>query len=210
MESFGLTWIDAIGFTSGIVMLFGMFRRTMIPIRLSLVLGNVGFIAFGLLSGSAPTWMTHMALLPLNTLRLYQVWALIQAIRADTEGTLKLDILLPYMQMTAVTDGTVLFNKGETPDRMIIVKSGTIRIEELDLTLGHGEILGELAAFTPEGKRTATAVAHGDCEIYTLTNEAMLQIYYQNPEFGLFLIRTIVARLMHNWQDAERRALTTG
>ncbi len=207
METFNLTWVDGMGFFSGLIMLFGMFRRTMIPVRLSLVLGNIGFIAFGLLSGSVPTWATHLALLPLNTLRLYQVWHLIRTIRRQTTGGLHLEPLIPYMTETKVAAGTVLFKKGDVPDRMIIVRAGAIHLEEIDRHFGPGDVLGELAAFTPDGRRTATAVADGDCELYTLTNEALLQIYYQNPEFGLFLIRTIVARLIQNWEDAERRAV---
>ena len=34
----------------------------------------------------------------------------------------------------------------------------------------------------------------------------MVQLYYQNPQFGMYLIRIVVARLLANWQDAEARA----
>ena len=34
----------------------------------------------------------------------------------------------------------------------------------------------------------------------------MVQLYYQNPKFGMSLTRIIVARLLTNWPDAEARA----
>ena len=35
----------------------------------------------------------------------------------------------------------------------------------------------------------------------------MVQLYYQNPKFGMYPMRTVVARQLTNWQDAEARAM---
>lgn len=200
------TWVDAVGFTAGAVMLWGMFKRTMIPVRLSLVCGNIGFILFGLLAPSTPTLITHLCMLPLNALRLYQVWHLVQQIRHHEQSDFGLDLLVPYMTASREAAGAVLFRKGDEADRMIVIRQGRVRLEEMDVTFGPGDVLGEVAAFTPDGKRTATAVADTACRLYSLDNETLLQIYYQNPAFGLFLIHTVVHRLVANWRDAEDRA----
>jgi hypothetical protein len=34
----------------------------------------------------------------------------------------------------------------------------------------------------------------------------MIQLYYQNPKFGMYLMRVVVARLLDNWQNVEARA----
>ena len=201
-----IDWADALGYAAGAIMLWGMFKRTMIPVRLSLVCGNIGFIVFGYFAPSEPTLVTHICLLPLNTLRLYQVWTLVREIRDAEQSDLRLDVLLPYMQPATAKPGEMLFSKGDKADRMIVIQDGRVRLEELDITCGPGDVFGEVAAFAPDGRRTLTAIAETDCRLYTLSNEAMLQIYYQNPKFGLFLIRTVVHRLLGNWQDAESRA----
>ena len=35
------------------------------------------------------------------------------------------------------------------------------------------------------------------------SDDAMVQLYYQNPRFGMFMVRIIVRRLLKNWQDAD-------
>ena len=102
--------------------------------------------------------------------------------------------------------GTVLFNIDDEPDRMIIIRSGRISLREIGVECGEGDVLGEIAAFTPDNRRTCTAVCESDCELYTLSNESMIQLFYQNPKFGMFLTRVIVQRLLDNWKKADERA----
>ncbi len=89
---------------------------------------------------------------------------------------------------------------------MIVIHSGSIVLEEIDVHCGPGDVLGEIAAFTPDNRRTCTAVCVTECELFTLSNDAMVQLFYQNPRFGMFLVRVIVQRLMKNWRDADARA----
>ena len=200
-----VSYIDLIGYFGGGVTLWGMYLKTMIPLRVGSVCGNVGFITFGFLAGSYPTLILHALLLPLNTFRLIQMIRLIREIReASSEN--KLDPLIPYMKLKKEKAGTVLFSKGDVSDRMIVIKFGAIVLEEISVRCGAGDILGEIAAFTPESRRTCTAVCETECELYTLSNDAMIQLYYQNPRFGMFLIRIIVRRLLDNWQAADERA----
>ena len=63
----------------------------------------------------------HALLLPLNTLRLVQMIRLVREIReASSENSL--DPLLPYMKLKKEQAGTVLFNKGDASDRMIVIR----------------------------------------------------------------------------------------
>ena len=131
---------------------------------------------------------------------------LIREIREAAAGDNNLNSLIPYMSEIKERSGSVLFKKDEKPDRMIVIKNGTIRLDEIGVDCGPGDVLGEIAAFTPDNRRTCTAVCSTDCDLYILNNDDMVQLYYQNPQFGMYLMRIVVSRLLANWQNAEARA----
>jgi CRP/FNR family transcriptional regulator, cyclic AMP receptor protein len=199
-------YVDLVGYLGGAVTIWGLYQKTMIPLRAGAVLGNVGFIAFGFLAPSYPTLVLHILLLPLNTYRMLQMIRLVREIREAASQTNNLDPLIPYMTEKREPAGSILFRIDDTPDRMIVIKSGTIRLDEIDVRCGAGDVLGEIAAFTPDNRRTCTAICETDCELYSLSNEAMIQLFYQNPRVGMFLTRIIVQRLLKNWQEADARA----
>jgi hypothetical protein len=198
-----LPWVDMIGYSGGALTIWGMFRKTMIPLRLGAIGGNVGFLIFGLLAPSYPTLITHAVLLPLNTIRMFQMMRLVREIRESSGQDNSLEPLLPFMRREQSKAGTVLFRKDYRPDRMIVIHSGTVLLEELGTRCGEGDVLGEIGVFTPDNHRTCTAVCETDCVFHTLSNEAMVQLYYQNPRFGMFIVRIIVQRLLKNWRDAN-------
>ncbi|HJP21222.1 MAG TPA: cyclic nucleotide-binding domain-containing protein [Alphaproteobacteria bacterium] len=201
-----VSYVDLIGYFGGGITLWGIYQKTMIPLRVGAVIGNLGFIGFGLLAGSYPTLVLHAVLLPLNGYRLYQMMRLVRDIRDSAGQDNSLEPLLPFMQRVREEAGTVLFRKDDAPDRMIVIHSGSIVLEEIDVHCGPGDVLGEIAAFTPDNRRTCTAVCETECELFTLSNDAMVQLFYQNPRFGMFLVRVVVQRLLKNWRDADARA----
>ncbi len=71
--------------------------------------------------------------------------------------------------------------------------------------LGEGSLVGEIGLFTEDRKRTATVVCQTNCVCYTMTDEAIYLLYFQNPKLGFYLIRLIVQRLL---QDLQRRPST--
>ena len=48
-----------------------------------------------------------------------------------------------------------------------------------------------MGLFAPHGVRTLTAVCEEDCRLATISRDRVLELYYQNPKFGFFLIRLI-------------------
>ncbi|HYZ11412.1 MAG TPA: hypothetical protein VE962_05910, partial [Actinomycetota bacterium] len=50
---------------------------------------------------------------------------------------------------------------------------------------------GEVGLFAAEGRRTFTAECETDCRLLTITKEKTLELYYQNPKFGMFLMRLV-------------------
>lgn len=201
-----IPWVDITGYMGGAVTLWSMHQKTMIPLRIGGIAGNIGFIAFGLAAGSNPTFILHALLAPLNTYRMIQMMRLVKEIKeAAAGGGNSLAPLIPYMKKETRTAGHVLFRKGDPPDSLVLVKSGSLLLEEIDQRVGAGDVLGEIGAFTPENRRTCTAVCETDCELYVLSHEDMIQLFYQNPRFGFYLVRIIVRRLLENWHEAEGR-----
>jgi len=198
--------IDLIGYGAGLVSLWGMYLKTMIPLRAAAVVGNVGFIAFGLLVTSYPTLILHAVLLPINVWRLIEMRRLVEEIRGHAADGQSLEPLLPYMRRMRKSAGSILFRKDDPADRMILIGSGEVELPEISVTCGPGAVLGEIAAFTPEGRRTCSAICRTDCELHVLPNETMVQLFHQNPKFSMFLTQLIVGRLLENWTSADVRA----
>ena len=201
-----ITYVDLVGYMGGLVTVWGLNQKTMIPLRAGAVVGNLVFLIFGFLAGSNPTFVVHALLLPLNTYRMLQMLRLVRDMRQTTGENNSLDPLVPFMKREREKAGTELFRLGDAPDRMILIKSGTILLKEIDVRCHEGEVLGEIAMFSPDGRRTCTAVCETDCELFTLSNTAMAQLFAQNPRFAMFLVRVIVRRLLDNWHEADARA----
>ncbi len=90
---------------------------------------------------------------------------------------------------------------------MVYLHSGTVSLPEHGQTLGPGALIGEIGLFTEERVRTATVVCDTPCVCYTMTDEAIHLLYFQNPKLGFYLVRLIVQRLL---QDLQRRPSTAG
>ena len=56
--------------------------------------------------------------------------------------------------------------------------------------------------FSPQRQRTQTVICEEDCCFFSISEEKILQLYADNPVFGLYLIKMIVARLLGNANKA--------
>jgi len=72
-----------------------------------------------------------------------------------------------------------------------VIHSGHADFPELRKRLSAGDVFGEIGLFAPQQVRTATAICADDCRLGTITGEKVVELYYQNPKFGLFLIRLV-------------------
>jgi CRP/FNR family cyclic AMP-dependent transcriptional regulator len=176
--------------------------RRMVPLRMLAIAANV---IFGIRSTVGHDWVDlglQVGLFCINTYRLWDLRHLLNVIENTNADTPLQDWLLPYMNKKTFKAGTVLFTKGDDARHMVFVRQGTVRVVEADVTMGAGALVGEIGLFTHHRKRTATIVCETKCICYTMTDEAIHLLYFQNPKLGFFLIRLIVQRLL---QDLERR-----
>jgi len=94
--------------------------------------------------------------------------------------------------------GDLLFRKGETANEMFFTVSGKFLVKEIGIELPQGRILGELGFVSPNNKRTQTVECIEDGTVLTITYDRLLELYFQNPEFGYYFLRLTTERLLQN------------
>jgi CRP-like cAMP-binding protein len=87
---------------------------------------------------------------------------------------------------------------------------GAIDLVEIGVSLVPGALFGEMAMFTQNGGRTATARCRGQCRVMKISYRELEQLYFQNPQFGLYLIRLIVRRFEANLDQSRHQAWLVG
>lgn len=188
--------VEIIGWIGAALTLTAWSMKTMLPLRTVALLSNVFFMSYGALAGVYPMLILHVILLPLNGWRLFEIIRLTRRLRSVTAGDSPLDWLRPLMKPTLLKSGDYVFRKGEAPDHVYILDSGTILLEELDHRLQPGEVFGEMAFFTDARARTLSARCEGDCSLMLVDEAKFMQLYFQNPAFGYYIIKLIARRLL--------------
>lgn len=198
-----ISWVVGVGYCASLLVFCAFYMKTMIPLRCVAIASNVAFITYGFAGGLYPVLVLHVVLLPLNCLRLLQMRTLIRRVREASRGDMSMEWLIPLMTRRKVESGHVLFRKGDPADSMYLILSGSVRLPELDITLGPGALIGEIGVFAPDNRRTGTAICESDAELGAINDQKVLQLYYQNPTFGFHMFRLVLRRMLEN----ERRQL---
>jgi CRP/FNR family cyclic AMP-dependent transcriptional regulator len=207
-------WLVIAGWLSSVLVFSAFFMKTMIPLRLVAIASNLAFmsyallgLAYGVFGHLYPILVLHAALLPLNVLRLGEVRALIRAVHGCTDEE-AVRALIPYMRSERHAAGDVLFRRGDVADRLFVVQEGRVAFPELGKRVGPGAVFGEVGLFAEGGRRSLGAVCEDDCRLATITREKTLELYDQNPRFGMFLIRLVSRHAFDSVPPAG--ALTSG
>jgi hypothetical protein len=192
-----------------VVMSIGAAYATrMIPLRFMAMFGNVFGLAQGLGSGSISSIVEHAVNLPLNAARVREMRKLIATVREASKTDLNVEWLRPFAHPRALKAGASVFQKGDEADAAFLLVEGRIDLPEIGAMLHPGDLFGEMALFTSDGRRMASAVCVTDMRLLFITYEEFEQHYFQNPEFGLYLVRLIVRRFEMNYRGALDVAVT--
>ena len=187
-----LALIGAIFFVATLLM------RTMVPLRVTGIISDVFFIGYGVLSGTVTTLMLYILLLPINIFRLAQMLKLVKRARIAAGGDLSMDWLKPFMTRRKYGKGDVLFRKGDGANEMFFTVTGKFLVTELGIELPPGRLVGELGFLAPDNRRTQSLECTEDGQVLAITYERLLEIYFQNPEFGYYFLRLSTERLLQN------------
>jgi CRP-like cAMP-binding protein len=80
---------------------------------------------------------------------------------------------------------------------MFLTVTGKFLVREISVEIPPGRLVGELGFLTPNQRRTATVECVEDGQVMTITYEKLLEIYFQNPQFGYYLVVLISQQLRH-------------
>ena len=181
-----------------------LLMRTIVPLRIAALISDVFFIAYGVLANSINTFILYCLLLPINSVRLYQMIKLIRKARVSAQGDLSMDWLKPFMIRRTYRKGDVLFRKGQPANEMFFTVSVKLLVTELGIEIPPGRLVGELGFLSPDNRRTGTVECIEEGEVLTMTYDRLLEIYFQNPEFGYYFLRLTSERLLQNIARLEK------
>lgn len=175
--------------------------RTIVPLRVLGIVSTLFFIAYGAMAGAAATFFLYLLSLPINVIRLHQMLALIKKARMSAQGDLSMEWLRPFMSPRRCRAGDLLFRKGEIAEEMFLTVTGKFQVVEIGLEIPPRRFVGELGFVVPGNRRTQTVICLQGGDVLTITYEKLLELYFQNPQFGYYFLRLTTERLM---QDVVR------
>ncbi len=161
-----------------------LLMQTMVPLRVATMIGCAFFVGFGALAGSVTTFLLYLLLLPINAYRLRQMLNLVKKARSATQGDTSREWLKPFMTERKYRKGDIVCKKDDPADEMFL-------------------LMGELGFLSPDNRRTATVECTEDGHVLTITYEKLLEIYFQNPQFGYYFLVLTSQRLLENISRLE-------
>lgn len=198
-----ITLANMLALTGAAFFVATLMVRTIVPLRFIAIISNVFFIGYGVLAGAVPTFLLYTLSLPINVFRLRQMLNLVKKARVSAQGDLSMDWLRPFMIPRKYHKGEILFRKGDPAKEMFLTVTGTFLVSEIGVQIPPGRMMGELGFVDPKNRRTQTVECIENAEVLTITYEKLLELYFQNPEFGYYFLRLTTERLMQNISRLE-------
>lgn len=189
---------EVIGYTAAAAGLYSTWARTMIPLRMAAIVTNVLFISYGALKGIYPTILVNCVLLPLNFVRLRDMTQLLTNVRRASESDLNIEWLRPFLKRRAFRAGDRIWNLGDPATEAVYIYSGRVELVEMRREVGEGTLIGEMGLFDPDSRRLLSARCETAVECGVITYDEFRQLFYQNPEFGFYMMRLVTARMQEN------------
>jgi Cyclic nucleotide-binding domain len=180
-----------------------LLMQTMVPLRVANMVGCSFFATFGALTGNITTFLLYLLMVPINAVRLRQLLKLVKKARNATQGDMSIEWLKPFMTERRYRRGDRLFKKGDAAAEMFLTVTGKFLVKEIGVELPPGRILGELGFLTPNNQRTGTVECIEDGQVLTITYERLLEIYFQDPQFGYYFLVLTSQRLLENISRLE-------
>jgi len=193
-----MTFANTLGVLGAVFYVATLLMRTIVPLRIAAIISDLFFIAYSVLASSIITFVFYGFLLPVNVLRLHQMRNLVRKARISAQGELSMDWLKPFMTRRKYHARDVAFYKGEAAHEMFLIFTGKFLVKEFGIELSPGRMVGELGFLAPDNRRTQTVECIEDGEVLAVSYSKLMELYFQNPEFGYYLLRLSSERLFQN------------
>jgi CRP/FNR family cyclic AMP-dependent transcriptional regulator len=190
--------LQSLGYLAACLMFSTFYMKNMIPLRIIGMASNVTFIVYSFNAEVWPFFVLHILLLPMNLFRLIQMLKLIKKVRRASDEDMSFEFMIPHMYKEKFNKNDIVFRKGDKAEKIYILKSGVLTVDELDIVIRPGEIFGEMGVFASDQVRLATLRCGSEVELLSMTDKQIKQLYYQNPKFGFYLIQLLLKRFSQN------------
>lgn len=192
-------WVAAIGWLGSILTIATYAMNTMMPLRILAIASSISYLIYAYLLQLWPLLGMELALLPINCYRLWQIVTLRDLVAQAKDGTATdFSVIKAYGKKRRITAGSLIFKRGDPVDQLYFIGSGRVLIEEVGIEVSSGDIFGEIAFFTDAATRTATARCLEDAEVYEIDQKRFMRLQFEDPSFGLSVMRTVTRRLSDN------------
>jgi flavin reductase (DIM6/NTAB) family NADH-FMN oxidoreductase RutF len=107
-----------------------------------------------------------------------------------------LDPILALGEEREYADGEAIMRIGEPGVELLLVLEGTVRVERpgRSLTLGAGDLIGEIEVLDPYAGRIADIHAEGPVRCLAISREHLLAALHADPRAAIALIEVLAAR----------------
>ncbi|HXG75915.1 MAG TPA: flavin reductase [Gaiellaceae bacterium] len=107
-----------------------------------------------------------------------------------------LEPILALGQEREYEDGAMLMRRGEPGSELLLVLEGAVRVERpgRTLTLGPGELVGEIEVLDPVGTRIADIQAIGRVRCVAVSREALVAALEADPRAAVGLVEVLASR----------------
>jgi CRP-like cAMP-binding protein len=177
----------------------------MVPLRVANMIGCALFAIYGLLSGNTSTFLLYLLLVPINGVRLRQMLKLVKKARHASQGDMSVEWLKPFMTERKYKRGDTLFKIRDPANEMYLPVTGKFLVKEINVEIPPGRLMGELGFLTPNNQRTGTVECIEDGQVLSITYERLLEIYFQDPQFGYYFLVLSSQRLLENIARLENQ-----
>ena len=199
------TFFELVGFGGTALTIASYSMRTIVPLRIVGILSSIFFLIYGAAIQSFPILVTEAILLPLNVVRLLQVLQLLRRVdEAASTSELSADWLRPFGRVRSYSAGDVLFKAGDSADYLLLLESGRFELREAAISLGAGDVVGELGFLSPGNRRTMTLVCVESGKVSSVSYSSVKQLYFSNPKFAFYFLRLVSDRLFQKLDRAEK------
>ena len=189
--------VEIVGWIASAFTLATYAMKTMLPLRVAAIASNLFFMTYSLALELWPMLVLDAVLLPLNLWRLWQILRQRRLIaEARSAEVPDFSVIKALSRAEPMSAGSIVFRRGDRPDRLYYIDRGEVVLDEIGTRLGTGEVFGEIAFFTDAKERTATARCLTDCAIHAIDEATFLRLYFQDPAFGMAIMKTITRRLI--------------
>jgi hypothetical protein len=197
-------WVDVIGYAGTAVFLVSYAMNGIIKLRTIGLFASAILLTFGVLKGSYPVIVEELLLIPIDLYGLYKMIRLIRQSKEAVEVNRTMEWLKPFSIKISCEPGATLFRLGDPAKEMFCIVSGAFLLVESGIALKPGDIVGELGWLSPGNLRTQTLRCEEGGQLLRISYDKLKELYFQNPRFGIYLLRLVSDRMFSNAATASQ------